>query len=215
MIRRPSRLVVIAVVGAFVAAVSAVVLQGEWRSMPWFDGGARSTVAEVHSSGEADHPTTTGDGVVSEYDGVVPDGVTPFNDEFAAVANLDPDLLDAVRDAAEDAADDGVTFYVNSGWRSAEYQVELLREAVAQYGSIDEAARWVATPETSAHVSGDAVDIGSYDAAEWLAEQGVNYGLCRTYRNEPWHFELRPDSIGRRCPRMFSDPTEDPRMETR
>ena len=32
-----------------------------------------------------------------------------------------------------------------------------------------EAARWVATPNTSAHVSGDAVDIGPSGAAAWLS----------------------------------------------
>lgn len=154
----------------------------------------------------------TSDGVVTAYDGVVPDGVTPFNDEFAAVANLDPELLAAVRDAARAASDVGVTFYVNSGWRSPEYQLQLLHDAVADYGSIDEAARWVATPETSAHVSGDAVDIGSYDAATWLAEHGAAYGLCQIYRNEPWHFELRRRAADHGCPPMYADPTEDPRM---
>ena len=35
---------------------------------------------------------------------------------------------------------------VNSGWRSPEYQDQLLRDAVSKYGSEAEAARWVATP---------------------------------------------------------------------
>jgi hypothetical protein len=34
------------------------------------------------------------------------------------VANLDSELLGALRQAATDAADDGVEFYVNSGRRS-------------------------------------------------------------------------------------------------
>ena len=88
--------------------------------------------------------------------------------------------------------DDGVEFYVNSGWRSPEYQEQLLREAVSKYGSEEEAARWVATPDTSPHVSGDAVDIGPSDATAWLSEHGAEYGLCQIYRNEPWHYELRP-----------------------
>jgi hypothetical protein len=45
------------------------------------------------------------------------------------VANLDPELLGALRQAATDAADDGVEFVVTSGWRSRECQEELLREA--------------------------------------------------------------------------------------
>ncbi|MGC9542292.1 M15 family metallopeptidase [Streptomyces sp. UG1] len=148
-----------------------------------------------------------------EADGVVPDGVTVFDDEMPAVANLDPDLLKALRRAAEDAADDEVEFYVNSGWRSPEYQNQLLREAVAEYGSEEEAARWVATAQTSPHVSGDAVDLGRSDATAWLSEHGAEYGLCRIYRNEPWHYELRPEAIGHGCPRMYADPTQDPRMQ--
>jgi D-alanyl-D-alanine carboxypeptidase len=73
---------------------------------------------------------------VTVADGVVPDGVTVFDDEIPALANLDPDLLlDALRHAATNAADDGVEFVVTSGWRSPEFQEELLREAVSQYGS--------------------------------------------------------------------------------
>ena len=150
---------------------------------------------------------------LGETDGAVPDGVTVFDDEIPAVANLDPDLLKALRQAATDAADDGVEFYVNSGWRSPEYQNQLRREAVAKYGSEDEAARWVATATTSAHVSGDAVDIGHLDATAWLSEHGAEYGLCQIYRNESWHYELRTDAIDRGCPPMYADATQDPRMQ--
>src|SRR5919198_1385187 len=126
--------------------------------------------------------------------GAVPDGVTVFDDEIPAVANLDPDLLGALRRAATDAADDGVEFVVNGGWRSPEYQEQLRHEAVTKYGSEKEAARWVATPNTSAHVSGDAVDIGPFDATAWLSERGAKYGLCQIYSNESWHYELRPEA---------------------
>jgi LAS superfamily LD-carboxypeptidase LdcB len=103
-------------------------------------------------------------------------------------------------------------FRVNSGWRSPEYQDELLREAIEEYGSEEEAARWVATAETSPHVSGDAIDITLRKAREWLSEHGADYGLCQIYRNEPWHYELRPEAIDDGCPRMYANPTEDPRM---
>jgi LAS superfamily LD-carboxypeptidase LdcB len=106
-----------------------------------------------------------------------------------------------------------VEFVVNSGWRSAEYQQQLLREAVSDYGSLDEAARWVATPQTSAHVSGDAVDIDGAEAAAWLSSYGAAYGLCQTYGNEPWHYELIPQAAASGCPGMYADPTEDPRMQ--
>jgi zinc D-Ala-D-Ala carboxypeptidase len=146
-------------------------------------------------------------------DGAVPDGATVFDDETAGVANLDSDLLGALRQAAPDAADDGVELFVNSGWRSPEYQEQLLHEAASEYGSEEEAARWVATPNTSAHVSGDAVDIGPSDAAAWLSEHGAWYGLCQIYSNEPWHYELRPEAIDHGCPPMYADPTHDPRTQ--
>lgn len=152
-------------------------------------------------------------GALSAADGVVPDGTTVFDDEVPGVANLDPALLDALRQAATDAADDGVVFFVDSGWRSPEYQNQLLREAVSEYGSEAEAARWVTTAETSAHVSGDAVDIGPFDATAWLSEHGAEYGLCQIYSNEPWHYELRPEAIDHGCPPMYADPTHDPRMQ--
>jgi len=162
--------------------------------------------------GDRNRANTESDGNTTGGDGALPDGVTVFDDHYPGVANLDPDLLRALREAATDAADDGVEFYVNSGWRSPEYQNQLLREAVSKYGSEEEAARWVATPNTSAHVSGDAVDIGPSDARMWLSEHGAEYGLCQIYRNEPWHYELRPEAIDHGCPRMYADPTQDPRM---
>jgi hypothetical protein len=157
--------------------------------------------------------TTEADGVVTVADGALPDGVTVFDDEYPGVANLAPDLLQALREAATDAANDGIEFSVNSGWRSPEYQNHLLREAVSEYGSEEEAARWVATVDTSAHVSGNAVDIGPLDATVWLSEHGAIYGLCQIYDNEPWHYELRPEAIDRGCPQLFADPTHDPRTQ--
>jgi D-alanyl-D-alanine carboxypeptidase len=152
-------------------------------------------------------------GALGEAEGAVPDGTTVFDDEIPGVAKLNPDLLGALRQAATDAADDGVEFYITSGWRSSEYQAQLLHEAVSKYGSEEEAARWVATPDTSAHVSGDAVDIEPFDATAWLSEHGAEYGLCQIYGNEPWHYELRPDAIDHGCPPMYADTAHDPRMQ--
>ena len=152
------------------------------------------------------------DAAVTEVDGALPDGVTVFDDEYRGVANLDPDLRGALRQAATDAARDRIRFFVNSGWRSPQYQSQLFREAVTRYGSEREAARWVATAETSAHVSGDAVDIGAAHATTWLSEHGAAYGLCQIYLNEPWHYELRPQAIDLGCPPMYADFAHDPGM---
>jgi hypothetical protein len=152
-------------------------------------------------------------GALGEAGGALPDGTTVFAGELPGVSNLDPALLGALRQAAADAARGGVDLVVDSGWRSTKYQERLFHEAVSKYGSSEEAARWVATPTTSAHVSGEAVDIGPPDAAAWLSEHGVGYGLCQIYGNEPWHYELRPAAIDHGCPAPYADPTHDPRMQ--
>jgi hypothetical protein len=195
------------VVGLLVVAAAIIAAFVSWPASP-----STPSVAEA-VRGEQGGGTTEADDAVTEADGALPDGVTVFESGYPGVARLDPVLLRVLRAAATDAADDGIRFYVTSGWRSPEYQDQLLREAVVEYGSEDEAARWVATAATSAHVSGSAVDIGSFDAAGWLSEHGAAYGLCQIYNNESWHYELRPDAIDRGCPRMYADPTQDPRMQ--
>ena len=148
-----------------------------------------------------------------ESEGAVADGVGVFDDDIPAVANLDPALLRALRQAAKDAARDGIEIVVNGGWRSREYQKALLRDAVAKYGSEKAAARWVASPGRSSHVSGDAVDIGPARATAWLARHGARYRLCQIYRNEPWHYELRREAIDHGGPSTYANPRHDPRMQ--
>jgi D-alanyl-D-alanine carboxypeptidase len=166
------------------------------------------SVASPTVAGRTEHR-----GGLGEAGGAVPDGTTVFDDSVPGVANLDGDLLGALRQAASAAAEDGVEFVVDSGWRSPEYQERLLDEAVVKYGSEAEAARWVATPDRSEHVSGNAVDIGPTGAAAWLSAHGAAYGLCQVYGNEPWHYELRPGAGEHGCPAMYADPTHDPRMQ--
>jgi hypothetical protein len=193
--RRMSAAVLILVLGVIAADLGNRVLES---SSP--------TVAVEARHGKDRH-------ALGQAGGAVPDGATVFDDELPGVANLDADLLGALRRAATDAAHDGVELIVDSGWRSPAYQAQLLREAVSKYGSEQEAARWVATPNTSAHVSGQAVDIGPSAAAAWLSEHGAGYGLCQVYGNEPWHFELRPEAGDHGCPPVYADPTHDPRMQ--
>lgn len=150
---------------------------------------------------------------VVKDDSELPVGVTAFDDEYAGVANLDPALLQAIQKATAAAASDGIDIFVTSGWRSHEYQDQLLREATTEYGSAAEAARWVATADTSAHVSGEAVDLGSSEADSWLSVHGTEYGLCQIYANEAWHYELRLEATANGCPLMYADPTHDPRTQ--
>jgi hypothetical protein len=44
------------------------------------------------------------------------------------------------------------------------------------------------------------------------ADTGAADGLCQIYRNEPWHYELRPAASRQGCPDMYPDPAHDPRM---
>ena len=99
----------------------------------------RQAVGEAASP--IDIPRGEHRGALDAADGVIPDDTTVFDDEIPGVANLDPALLGALRHAATDAADDGVKFFVTSGWRSPAYQDQLLREAISEYGSETEAAR--------------------------------------------------------------------------
>ncbi|WP_405784997.1 M15 family metallopeptidase [Streptomyces sp. NBC_01378] len=218
--RRIRRFLVVGLV-VVIAAITAALRYQPWNSSSSLSSSPepplKSSSAAPPSSSSAAPPSKAprreNHGAPGKAGGVVPDGVTVFDDAIPAVADLDPDLLKALRRAATDVADDGVEFYVNSGRRSPEYQNQLLREAVSKYGSEVESARWIATAATSPHVSGDAVDIGHSDATTWLSEHGAELGLCPIHKNEPWHYELRPEAIDHGCPRMYADPTQDPRMQ--
>lgn len=117
---------------------------------------------------------------------------------------LDPELARRFEAAQEAAARDGVELTLTSGWRSAQEQQELVDAAVARYGSLEEAHRWVLPPGASAHVQGLAVDVGPTAGALWLEQHGVELGLCRAYANEAWHFEMLPAGATA-CPPMHAD----------
>ena len=128
--------------------------------------------------------------------------LSPWDVADPAVGNLAPALLIAVQNAASAAAVDGVTMTITSGWRSPEFQQQLLDDAVATYGSVAAARQYVQTPERSRHVLGQAVDIGGDGADQWLIAHGSRFGLCQIYANEVWHFELATDAAGI-CPPLL------------
>ncbi len=200
------------VAGLLVVMAVAAVLSGGLPASSTAPSPGRDSGGERPRTG---HRAAPGDprGAPRAADGAVPDGTTVFDEGVPGVANLDPALLGALRRAAIAAADEGVELLVDSGWRSPEYQQRLLDDAVLKYGSEERAARWVATPDRSAHVSGDAVDLGPSGATAWLSHHGAEHGLCQIYRNEPWHYELRPRAGVQGCPAMYADPTRDPRLQ--
>ncbi|MDL5351283.1 M15 family metallopeptidase [Microbacterium sp. zg-YB36] len=141
-----------------------------------------------------------------EADGRLADGISVTLDatHLPAISGLDPELREAMLRAETDAAADGITFEITSGWRSAELQQWMLDERIELWADEELARQFVATPENSHHVTGDAVDIASLDAQLWLIDNGSRYGLCQTYSNERWHFELATEPGGV-CPTMLPD----------
>jgi hypothetical protein len=165
------------------------------------------TLATAHA--QTPSPTTTqsadsldiGTAATDTVGGWLPDGVTlsPFDVSNPIVGSLDPALLTAIQDATRQAALDKVDIRINSGWRSRGFQQRLFDDAVRSYQSVDIARQFVASPDTSKHVEGKAVDIAPVAADRWLIANGSRFGLCQVYANEIWHFELTADAQGR-CP---------------
>ncbi|MHA7666916.1 M15 family metallopeptidase [Mycolicibacterium sp. HS_4_1] len=130
------------------------------------------------------------------------DAASPFDLSDPTVGRLDPALLAAIQHAATAAAAEGIPMTITSGWRSPEFQQQLLDDAIQTYGSYNAARQYVQTPQQSKHVSGQAVDIGGKSADTWLIANGARFGLCQIYANELWHFELATDAHGD-CPPLL------------
>ncbi len=130
------------------------------------------------------------------------DAASPFDVSNPTVGHLDPALLAAIQQAATAAAAEGIPMTVTSGWRTPEFQQQLLDDAIQTYGSYNAARQYVQTPQQSKHVSGQAVDIGGQSADRWLIANGARFGLCQIYANELWHFELATDAQGA-CPPLL------------
>jgi D-alanyl-D-alanine carboxypeptidase len=142
-----------------------------------------------------------GTGATDTFGGWLPDTVmlSPFDASNPVITRLDPSLLKAIQEAARTAASVGIDMKITSGWRSKGFQQRLFDDAVRDYGSVDIARQFVASPEVSKHVTGEAVDIAPVDADHWLIRNGPRFGLCQIYANEIWHFELAVDAHGK-CP---------------
>ena len=92
-----------------------------------------------------------------------------------------------------------------SGFRDPARQAQLWQQALARYGSPQEARKWVAPPGGSAHQSGRAIDfyLGGRNASNnvaqlrtlpayrWLVTNARRFGFY-PYEREPWHWEYNP-----------------------
>ncbi|QJA00798.1 M15 family metallopeptidase [Leifsonia sp. PS1209] len=191
---------------AVTAATIVVAITG--CSSPGIHSGAGSLGAapQLPSAGSGSG-AGSGSAQLGQDDGYIPTGETvALTDDVPAVTRLDHRLLEALDRAATAAADRDVTFTLTDGWRSERYQQSLFDDAVQKYGSEEEASKWVKRGDESKHVRGEAVDIATADAMDWLTRFGGEYGLCQVYANEAWHFELTADSDGV-CPAQLPDGT--------
>ena len=115
--------------------------------------------------------------------------------------------------ALEAAAErDGVRLLLLSGYRSYEYQAQLLRRKREQGVALADALTVLAAPGYSEHHSGHAVDIGTPGCAPlstafedtaafaWLERHAGSFGFRLSYPRangfgiiyEPWHWALVP-----------------------
>lgn len=119
------------------------------------------------------------------------------------IGRLTPVFRSRLDRAIRVAAADGVRIKVTSGWRSPAQQERLIRYYTRKVGSRTAAYRWALPVDQSRHVSGEAVDLRS--GAAWLRSHGADFGLCRRYRSEPWHFEMLT-APGGGCPALEDHP---------
>ena len=187
-----------AAIAAIVATLAVATLVGGFLLLQTGEGArAAQSPGALGPGALAPEAQFGGNGAVDDPSGIAVDADHP------GVRGLDPELREAVQAAAASARADGLELRLNSGWRSAAYQAELRADAIAEYGSEEEASHWVDTPERSAHVRGDAVDIGGLEEALWLGQYGAQFGLCQIYANENWHFELATIDADGACPAPY------------
>lgn len=103
------------------------------------------------------------------------------------------------------ANDDGVRLLIVSGYRSFEYQAQLLRNKLDAGQLIEDILQVNAAPGFSQHHTGTAIDIatpGSRPLTEdfadssafvWLKSRAAAFGFSMTYpRNNPYGFIFEP-----------------------
>ncbi|MDA0995120.1 MAG: D-alanyl-D-alanine carboxypeptidase family protein [Proteobacteria bacterium] len=157
-------------------------------------------------------------GIPTEYGQI--DG-RPYYAEATDLVDVGPNLVGTMqrltpltaarwRQMVDAASGDGVRLLIVSGYRSFDYQAELIRRKLDSGQNIDEILTVNAAPGFSQHHSGCAIDIASpgtrpltegFDqsvAFEWLGRNAASYGFSMTYHRgnsfgfiyEPWHWAL-------------------------
>lgn len=116
----------------------------------------------------------------------------------------------------EAASGEGIRLLIVSGFRSLEYQAQLIRDKLEAGQGIEEILEVNAAPGFSQHHSGGAVDIATpgsrplteefeaSDAFAWLGKNAGAFGFSMTYPRdnpcgfiyEPWHWTADPEEAG-------------------
>ncbi len=128
---------------------------------------------------------------------------------------LQPDAAHAWRQMKAAAAQDGVTMFLGSAFRSIARQTEIIQKHLASGRRIDDILGSVAAPGYSEHHTGRAVDVVSDDVPDiveafettaafaWLTEHAKTHGFVMSYPKgnpqgyvyEPWHWCFHPDLV--------------------
>ena len=126
------------------------------------------------------------------------------------VNQLNIEVYRAFKEMQKDALKDGYEIFVDSSYRSYEYQERVFNKVVAEKG-MEHARKFVATPGGSEHQTGLAIDIifrrnnkmieeqtENDPEIEWLFSNAHKYGFILRYPKgkekitgynfEPWHF---------------------------
>lgn len=107
--------------------------------------------------------------------------------------DLNPEMKKNVSDFANAYYEKyGEKLQINSGYRSPEYQQELLDAEIKKRGSEAAALNWVGSPGGSMHNNGYAVDINSSQLNK-AHKDGLlkQFNLHRPLPHENWHLELK------------------------
>ena len=143
----------------------------------------------------------------------IPDDFVPDVADLGNGYQFDVHATAALQDMINAAAQDGISLWLLSAYRSTESQTRLFNEKVAEYESYGydaeeayvQASAWVAVPGTSEHSLGLSVDLNSLEesfedtqAFQWLITHCADYGFILRYPKdkveitgisyEPWHY---------------------------
>ena len=131
--------------------------------------------------------------------------------DFSHILLTEPALSAAIR-LIESAADDNVLLYPISGFRSLDYQAELIQKKLQRGIALETIMRVNALPGYSEHHTGEALDLGTSAetdletqfeetrAFEWLAKHAHEFRFTLSYPRdhaygfiyEPWHWRYMP-----------------------